>query len=298
MASPFDFSQCSLLVCTPCYGGMVFEGYMRSILDLQRLADQVKMRFATFTITNESLIPRGRNTCVAQFLASDFTHMMFIDADITFDPMSVLRMIAFNQPVVAGCYPQKWVNINGAAEILRRDPLMDPEEALTRSHRYVVNWDTTGATYIKNEAGNIVGLKLEVAGDGFISVSEAGTGFMLLKREVFDVMRARMPDQSFVNDQPHLSTPEFEGKWWLFFDCMIHPESRRYLSEDYAFSWKWVNVCGGKIWLDTTAKLNHTGTYTFKGDVGKYLGFDRATSTPPEGMTVAGPSGKGPAESS
>ena len=61
---------------------------------------------------------------------------------------------------------------------------------------------------------------------------------------------------------------------WLFFDCMVDPDSGRYLSEDYAFCRRWRDI-GGKIWVDLQCKLLHLGQHNFRG----FWFFDKARVT-------------------
>ena len=67
---------------------------------------------------NESLIPRGRCVAVGRFmqlpLAKKFTHFMFIDADVEFQPESVIRLLFSGHEVSVACYPKKHVNFEGA----------------------------------------------------------------------------------------------------------------------------------------------------------------------------------------
>ena len=69
---------------------------------------QIELQFAT--IGNESLITRARNTLVQLFMDGDYTHLLFIDADLAFNPESVLRMVDFNKDVVTGVYPRKTID--------------------------------------------------------------------------------------------------------------------------------------------------------------------------------------------
>ena len=60
----------------------------------------------------------------------------------------------------------------------------------------------------------------------------------------------------------------YTSEWnYAFFDTMIEPETKRYLSEDYAFCRLWQKI-GGKVYADIVSGLNHYGTYAFKGNVG------------------------------
>jgi hypothetical protein len=100
--------------------------------------------------------------------------------------------------------------------------------------------------------------------DGLVKLKDAATGFMLIKREVIEKMIASYPDLYFNNDLS--MDPEF-AKWtYLFFDCMHEPETKRYLSEDYAFCRRW-QALGGEVWLDPIVNLDHIGHFTFNGSV-------------------------------
>ena len=82
-----------LFIATPCYGGMITADYFKSCLQLAALASTKKVELQFGTIGNESLVTRARNTLVQLFMDGDYTHLMFIDADISFDPESIFRML-------------------------------------------------------------------------------------------------------------------------------------------------------------------------------------------------------------
>lgn len=266
-ANAYDFSQVKLMVATPCYGGLMYESYVKSILTLTDVCRNRGIAFTLFTLTNESLISRGRNTCVAAFLDSECTHMMFIDADITFSADSVLRLIASEKEVCGGCYPKKTLDLKRAIQVLETEQISTEDELMAKSLHYVVNFKPLEVSV--NEKGQKV--TTVNVDNGFAEVSELGTGFMLIRREVFAKMQTAFPDDTYVNDLDLMSEDRFKDKFWLFFDTIRHPESRRYMSEDYAFCYKWTTACQGQIWMDLMSPLNHTGTFTFRGNVGMYL---------------------------
>lgn len=266
-ANSYDYSNVKLMVATPCYGGLMYESYVKSIISLTEVCRERNIKFTLFTLTNESLISRGRNTCVAAFLASDCTHLLFIDADITFSPDSVLRLIACEKELCGCCYPKKTLDLKKAISVVNTEHISSDEELMAKSLHYVVNFKPINVS--TNEHGQkVTQVNIE---DGFAEVSELGTGFMMIRRSVFDKMRQAFPDDTYVNDLDLMKEDEFKDKFWLFFDTIRHPESRRYLSEDYAFCYKWTSGCNGQIWMDLLSPLNHTGTFTFKGNVGMSL---------------------------
>lgn len=247
-----------IMIATPCYGWMVSTGYLMSLISMLSVRDDIQ--FQLFTLGNESLITRARNICVANFLASDCTHLLFIDADIQFDKDVVYRLLNFDKDVVCACYPKKsvnWCNLRG----MDTSALTD-EEIQSKVMDFNLNVCTTGETYSRSVV------------DGFIQVDHAATGFMLIKRKVFDDMRVAYPEQQYscphadAHIQPHL---------WLFFDCAVS-ENKQYLSEDFAFCEKWRKL-GGDIWMDVVSPLTHIGTYFFSGSVQNTLNFTVGKNT-------------------
>ena len=91
-----------LFVATPMYGGSAHGMYVKSCLDLQSVCSQYGIEVRFSFIFNESLITRARNYLVDEFLrAEGFTHMLFIDADIHFDPRDVIAMLALDKEISA-----------------------------------------------------------------------------------------------------------------------------------------------------------------------------------------------------
>ena len=89
-----------LFVATPMYGGMSHGMYVKSCLDLQGICTQYGIEVRFSFIFNESLITRARNYLVDEFLrAEGFTHMLFIDSDIHFDPRDVIACLALDKEI-------------------------------------------------------------------------------------------------------------------------------------------------------------------------------------------------------
>jgi predicted O-methyltransferase YrrM len=266
-ANAYNYTGIKLMVATPCYGGLMYESYVKSVISLTEVCRERGIGFMLFTLTNESLISRGRNTCVAAFLASDCTHLLFIDADITFSPDSVLRLLACEKEVCGCCYPKKTLDLKKAIQVVNTEEISTDDELMAKSLHYVVNFKPIDVS--TNEFGQkVTRVNIE---DGFAEVSELGTGFMMIRRDAFAKMQKAFPDDTYVNDLDLFKEDSYKQHFWLFFDTIRHPESRRYLSEDYAFCYKWTSGCNGQIWMDLMSPLNHTGTFTFKGNVGLSL---------------------------
>jgi hypothetical protein len=237
-------SKPHLMVATPCYGGLVTQRYMQCVYNLFRHGQERGIEVSLELLGYESLITRGRNTLLSAFLDHpSATHLMFIDADIGFDATQVQRMLDFDEEVVAGMYPLKLIDWSAAAAARERQG----EAAETAHLRYI------GVPFEGDE---------RKVRDGFVTGIYAGTGFMMLKRSALEKMIAAYPESyySAAHSQARLSRNQY-----ALFETMIHPVSREYLSEDYAFcqKWRWI---GGEIWLDTQSRLMHTGPHDFLGD--------------------------------
>jgi hypothetical protein len=157
----YDFRKCHLHIGIPCYGGMISEPTMTSFLRFVLLAQQAGLNWSLDTMVNESLIPRGRNNLMAKMMTNQAaTHFMFIDADIRFQPESILQMMAYDKEVIGGLYPKKALPIN-----------------------YVINLKP----------------QVTVQGDIY-TVDTMGTGFLLFKRQVYEKLIKAHPETKYVDD--------------------------------------------------------------------------------------------------
>ena len=241
----------------PMYGGMLSESTFHSVMGLQAWCGENGVKLKVQTMGNESLITRARNTVVSMFLDDkDFigTHLLFIDADIGFTNKNIERLIRVDEDIACGIYPRKCIHWSQVKDTLKQDP--DASEALleARSLGYNLNFANNRDIKLNN---------------GFAEVMEAATGMMLIKRDVFNVMKKKFPERKYKSDQI------INGKRYSSDNCydlfsvgkLTEDPNERYLSEDYFFSRLWQH-CGGKIWADVTQPLTHFGNMGFKGHVG------------------------------
>ena len=245
-----------IFIGTPCYGGMITADYFKSILQLTALAATKKIELQFGTIANESLITRARNTLVSMMMdQTDYvaTHLLFIDADIGFSAQNIERLLCADKDVVCGIYPRKHLHLEKVKEILAQNPNASEDEIEAKCLGYNLNFD---------DPHNI---KFE---DGFCKVSEAATGMMLVKREVFRTMFKKFPERKYVSDQIINGKPFSSDNCYDLFAVGPYETNgkKRYLSEDYYFSRLW-QECGGDIWADCTMPLTHFGNKAFKGHV-------------------------------
>ena len=242
-----------LFIATPMYGGMAHGLYIKSCLDLQTTMNKYGIETKFSFLFNESLITRARNYLTDEFLRSDFTHMLFIDSDIHFNPQDIIALLALDKDIIGAPYPKKSMNWGNIATAARNHPELDPKELEKLVGEYVFN-------VVKGTKQFQVTEPLEVM--------EIGTGFMMVKREVFGKFAEAYPNLKYKPD--HVGQAHFDGSRYIhaYFDTVIDKDSERYLSEDYMFCQWWRNI-GGKIYLCPWMKTQHIGTYAFTGDMPK-----------------------------
>lgn len=252
-------------IATPCYGGQLMEPYFRSTIKMMTFFNQNKIPLAFGTIANESLVTRARNVLLAYFLNSDYTHLLFIDADIEFQVEDVLKLYAADKDVVVGAYPKK-----GVAWQRIKDNMQLPENGTkTFTDKEIAAFGSDYAINFKfvNKESKTVAVE-----NGLIKLHDAGTGFMMIKREAILKLLKAYPELKYNNDV-NISNQSLADHFYALFDTMIDPIDRRYLSEDYTFCRRWQEI-GGDIWLDPSISLNHYGHFCFQGNPSAIIQWD------------------------
>ncbi len=247
MSTASEQQQPCLVIGTPCYGRLVTDLYAGSLLKLQMACFQRNVRLIVRMMGSDALITRARQNVVADFLSNEFaTHLLFIDADIGFEPEQVFRLMDFDVDVSAGIYPIKridWQKIQACVEA-KRMPLQ------SSSLSYMIEFAESRVQVV----------------NGFAKVNYAETGFLMIKRKVLLDMVAHYPELKYAHDHKH--EDKLAGSPWrsALFNCLIDQETGVYLSEDFAFCKRWTDM-GGEIWADLQSKLTHVGTVSFAGDI-------------------------------
>ena len=144
----------SILFCTPCYGGMVHEAHFRSCLNLKEELTRQGIAHDWLTGRNESLVTRARNEMTASFLKTDHSHMMWLDADIEFEPEHVAKLWNMQADIAVGIYCMK-----------------------KKKEQWFAAW--MDGKLVKD---------LDQFGNDPIEVDYAGTGFMMIKRGVIETL--------------------------------------------------------------------------------------------------------------
>jgi len=243
----------SIFLATPMYGGECSGFYTKSVLDLMIIFQTYGLNIRFFSLFNESLIPRARNYCADEFMRSGCTDLLFIDADIEFNPMDVLGLMHFSESddvdIIGGVYPKKaisWEKIKAAVD-----------KGFGDENPFVL--DNYAGDFVFNPVGSG-----EHAMNSPMEVMEIGTGFMMVKRRTFEKWDQERPQYKYYPD--HARQKDFDGtrKITAYFQDPIVNE--RHLSEDYFFCQE-SRKMGMKVWICPWMNLNHIGTYKFVGNL-------------------------------
>ncbi len=242
-----------LVVATPCYGGQVMSSYAASLLKLQAACTARGIEITIWMSWGDALITRARQDLTARFLGTpSATHLLFVDADIAFEPEQAFRLLDFAADFSAGVYPAKkydWPKV----EALVKEGRGSLESA---SLSYVMEFENPA--------------RIESKG-GFAKVRYAGTGFMLLKRRALEKMVDWYPELKY--GRHHQNQDSLRDSPWRYalFNCILDQATNTYLSEDFSFCQRWTDK-GGEIWLDLQSRLTHIGPAIFPGDVSTQFG--------------------------
>lgn len=241
--------QPHIFVATPMYGGMAQAKYIESIMTFMNVARENGITTTFAFMGNESLITRARNALVYGFLQSPCTHLFFIDADIGFRPFDAIKMIRADCDIIAGVYPKKDINWPAVGAAARNG--VPDMELVKYTGDFVINVD------------NAPPEGFTVPTDDPFVVRNAGTGLMLIKRRVFEILKDYVP--RYINNMTTQNKGLLhEDKIYEFFTTSIDPEHNVLLSEDYHFCHLWRNA-GGEVHIAPWCDLTHNGTYEFSG---------------------------------
>jgi hypothetical protein len=241
-----------ILIATPCYNGTVHAQYMISLFNMVRTLASEGVASDIMTPSHESLITRARNFIANEFVRhEEYSHLLFIDSDLAFPADTALRYLRADKDIVCGVYPLKYLNL-GKVRAVAAD--MSDQEAEAASLDYTV----------KFKPGQVPD------DNGFMSVEYGSTGFMLVKRRVFERVAEAHPELRYKYSYAALYDHVFDN--CAFFDTLIDPETRDYLPEDYSFCKRWTRL-GGEVHADMQSRFTHIGSRAFQGDYPRFASY-------------------------
>lgn len=243
------------MLALPCYDQLISEPTVMSLIRTVMQFKEIGLKFSICTMT-DSLISRARNQIVAKFLANEeFTHLMFIDCDLGFSGDDIIKLLWHNKDVMTAAYPIKSIDWNSVSQNAKAG--LEGEDLMESALRFVVNT-------VKDEHNN----RVEVD-KGAIKVYDAGTGFMLIKREVFEKLISAYPELKYIDDTGGLQGEELNWTY-AFFNSYVEPDKHRFLSEDYGFC-RYLQEIGGSIWTDPSIEMLHLGRMRYKATMLNWL---------------------------
>jgi len=250
-----EMQQKGLAVCIPAYGGLVHLPCMQSLLGLQQLFMSLGIPLEFHFQINESLVQRSRNYLADSFLRSNerFDKMIFIDADIQFDPKDILIMYSMDKDVIGGSYPLKTLKWDNIEKGIKRFGV----NAFKAS-----DYNKVTGTFVFNLEEGTTQLKINEPQ----KVKYLGTGLQMISRNAFKKFEEAYPQYKYLPD--HKGTEFFDGSREItsFFNVEIEPESRRLLSEDYMWNHH-LRKIGIDIWCCPWTKTTHYGNFGFQGSM-------------------------------
>ena len=237
----------SIFLATPVHSECSIH-YTQALLELQQLCHAKKIKI-TFSLIKSSLVTQGRNLCVAGFLESNFTHMLFIDSDIYFNAESIIKMIERDKDVLSIPYPLKTMMWDKALERIKKGSISTINDLKKSLNTYPM----------KVENDNDISVD-----KGIMEVTHSPTGCMLIKRSVFDKLIKAYPDKGIV--QKTVINGQYVDKpnMWNFFDTIHDPRTKIYLGEDFSFCKLWKDI-GGKCHAYINDTIVHIGEHQYEG---------------------------------
>ena len=244
-----------VLIATPAYGSTVTTNYLRSLLQLTNRLKGVEF---VIQFLDYSLICKQRNFFLSRLLQEDFTHLLFIDADMGFSPEAIHSLLEFNQPITACAYPTRTMDWGDMQKAGKAHENLNTAKA--HALKYVCEPNLAGSIQ-KNLKDD--GKKLTLHANKFIRCTEAGTGLMLIQKTVAEQMKEKFPE--LWCDKPLNPYPSFGNLDGILqvFEAMQNTHGQ-FISEDLSFCKRWVDGCGGQIWVNIKDPIAHSGKMTFE----------------------------------
>ena len=243
--------RANIFVATPTTDGTVTTEYLQAVSGLIFSAQRPGSSFNVSCIrtTMFSEVSKARNMLAAKFMEdSRFTHLLFVDSDMGFEPSLVARMLGTGKPFVGALSPYKYIS---PATQHRMSRLVEDPELAER-----LSADFVAAEQIVDEGGGGGVPRIRVH-DGFVRIHRIGAGILLLARAVFESMRANYPTLWSPPNSRFYAGVDVEGGVHQCFTSIQLPDGD-VMSEDFSFCERWTSH-GGDIWACVDEPIAHVG---------------------------------------
>lgn len=247
-----------LVIMTPCYGGVCHVDFTICLINTMTLLSKYEIKTTFEVCRNDSLVSRARNGLIAKAMSRNPTHLFFIDSDIAWKPIDVLKLIISDKELVGGIYPKKKYKLDIFKD---KDILKKYEENLNKSiFKNMMNENDFPECKMVNYNFITESPKINII-NNLIELKHLPTGFMMIKRCVIDELMEKYKETKY-NDDTELLFDEEQKYAYALFDCGV--ENEQYMSEDWTFCNRYKKI-GGKIYTDITIDLIHIGSTYYKG---------------------------------
>ena len=259
-------NKIKLYILTPCFASLCYVNYVHCLMATVELFRKLNIPLKIEFCKNDSLVSRARNNLIARAMSDpDATHFLFIDNDISWDPVDILKLLLAKKDLVGGIYPLK----NYDWEKLVKDP-QNPYNSNVIQTLLKKKNDSQLANLLSDSAMiqhnllkyniNYVNQYLEIT-NNLAKVKHLATGFMMIRRSVLNHMMKAFPSTKYTDDVNFLR-PEENAMAYALFDCGV--EDGHYYSEDWLFCDRWTKM-GGDVFVDVSINLTHTGIEDYRG---------------------------------
>jgi hypothetical protein len=258
-----------IAIATPAYGEIFYAPYVQSLFRLVKAFEHDKIASSFASISYADIVESRSFLLTRWYDKTDATHLLFLDADMGFEPRVVLDMLALDKPLVGVVYPKREIDLERYAKLVAEG--RSAENARARAHNYIFRKNGRSGLPDRN---------------GFIEVDGCGAGILLVRRDCIDGMLARFPELSDSSAKKTSPIARDLDRLIRAFEPIMLDGAR--LSEDYAFCHRW-RQCGGEVWANIAHEISHIGLHRFKGRYKDARGGPRITL-----QTDAAPATKAP----
>lgn len=252
-----------IYILTPCYGGLCYINYVVCLMQTLKVFESYNVKVQVEFCRNDSLVSRARNNLVARAMADPkMTHIFFIDADISWDPIDILKLMVSNKQLIGGIYPLKhydWDKLTKNNQLTNTVKSLIDKKNNSQFKNIISDENMVQYNMVRYNVNHIS--KTLTIEQNLTKVRHIATGFMMIQRNVIEKMSKAFPSTKYTDDVGFLKSNENEFAYALF-DCGV--EEGHYFSEDWLFCHRWSKM-GGDIWIDISINLTHTGIEDFQG---------------------------------
>lgn len=262
----FQKNKIKLYILTPCFASLCYVNYVTCLMHTVELFRRFNIQLKIEFCKNDSLVSRARNNLIARAMTdNDATHFLFIDNDITWDPVDILKLLMADKDLVGGVYPLKnydWERlIKDAANPYNSNIVQSLIKKKNESQLAGIVSDSAMIQHnLLRYNINYLDKYLEIS-NNLAKVKHLATGFMMIKRKLLLSMMQAFPSTKYTDDVNFLR-PQENAMAYALFDCGV--EDGHYYSEDWLFCDRWSKM-GGDIYVDVSINLTHTGTEDYRG---------------------------------